>query len=425
MKRTFLNLFTVGLLLITAISSCNDKNTITGIKLDKEELILYIDETVTLTATLQPYSATDKLKWSTGNSAVAVVESEDKNKVVASSKGTITAKSLGTTTITVATKDGKYMAICEVTVGIAVAGVKLDKEKITLEIGETENLIATVFPDDATIKEIIWESSNTHVAMVDNGMVIAKTGGRAIITATTNAGNFKATCEVIVPFDEPEMVPVAGGTFMMGCSEGDDECYADELPAHKVTLSSFKIAKYQVTQKLWREIMGSNPSYYIGDDLPVHHVSWDDVQVFISRLNESTGKRYRLPTEAEWEYAARGGNQSMGYLYSGSNNLDEVAWYENNSNNIPHPVGTKKPNELGIYDMSGNVREWCQDGERVYTDEPQTNPRGPTNSTARMLRGGEAIFPISRCRVSARSGWNHELPDFSPYFFIGFRLALP
>jgi formylglycine-generating enzyme required for sulfatase activity len=134
-------------------------------------------------------------------------------------------------------------------------------------------------------------------------------------------------------------------------------------------IKNFKIGKYEITQAQWQAVMGNNPSEFVGDDLPVGNVSWDDVQEFLSKLNATTGKNYRLPTYSEWKYAASGGNKSKGYKYSGSNNSDEVAWYNDNSDGKPHPVGTKAPNELGIYDMSGNVYEWCQDGDdqdRVY-----------------------------------------------------------
>lgn len=220
---------------------------------------------------------------------------------------------------------------------------------------------------------------------------------------------------------EPEeiegMVFVRGGTFTMGCT--DDECYDWELPAHQVTVSDFYIGKYEVTQKEWREIMGTNPSYFTGDDLPVEQVSWNDIQEFITKLNEQTGKNYRLPTEAEWEYAARGGNQSQGYKYSGSNDINLVAWYNENSNSTTHAVGTKQANELGIYDMSGNVWEWCSDWYGVYTADSQVDPTGPETGSYRVLRGGGWFNNAGYVRVSYR---NYIVPD-TRSIHLGFRLA--
>ena len=159
------------------------------------------------------------------------------------------------------------------------------------------------------------------------------------------------------------MVRVAGGSFTMGCLRGRDrDCYDDEEPAHRVEVGSFDIGKHEVTQALWAAVMGENPSRFKGcSECPVEQVSWDDVQAFLQNLNARTGKRYRLPTESEWEYAARGGRQSRGYLYAGGNDVGTVAWYRGNSGDRIHPVGRKGANELGLHDMSGNVREWVQD----------------------------------------------------------------
>ena len=166
--------------------------------------------------------------------------------------------------------------------------------------------------------------------------------------------------------------------------------------------------------------MGNNPSHFKGDDLPVENVSWDDAQEFITKLNSLTGKAYRLPTEAEWEFAARGGVQSKGYLYAGSNDLKTVGWYWKNSGGQTHPIGTKKPNELGLYDMSGNVWEWCNDWYGDYPTEPQVNPTGLDSGTYRVHRGGSWYSTAQYCRSAYRNYW---LPDHRD-FFNGFRLAL-
>ena len=218
------------------------------------------------------------------------------------------------------------------------------------------------------------------------------------------------------------MVYVEGGTFTMGASADDSEADVWEKPAHRVTVSSFYIGKYEVTQAQWKAVMGTNPSLFKGDNLPVEQVSWNDVQEFIRKLNAQTGKTYRLPTEAEWEFAARGGNSSRGYKYSGSNDIGSVAWYKSNSNSQTHPVGTKAPNELGIYDMTGNVWEWCSDwySSSYYSNSPSTNPKGPTSGSRRVLRGGSWFSSAGDCRVSSRVTCNLD----SGRGDIGFRLVL-
>ena len=218
------------------------------------------------------------------------------------------------------------------------------------------------------------------------------------------------------------MVTVEGGTFTMGATaEQSSDAYDDEMPAHQVTLSSYCIGETEVTQALWQAVMGSNPSYFTGDlNRPVECVSWNNCQIFISKLNELTGKTFRLPTEAEWEYAARGGNCSQDYKYAGSNDVGEVAWYSGNSSSKTHPVATKAPNELGLYDMSGNVWEWVQEWYGSYSSESQTNPMGPASGSVRVDRGGGWGSNASRSRVSHRSNYN---PAYSTSD-LGLRLAL-
>lgn len=216
------------------------------------------------------------------------------------------------------------------------------------------------------------------------------------------------------------MIAVEGGTFTMGATPEQDR-YAgdDEYPVHQVMLSDYYIGEVEVTQALWKVVMGKNPSEFKGNHLPVESVSWIDCQEFIKRLNSLTGKNFRLPTEAEWEYAARGGSKSRGYKYSGSNMIMDVAWYDRNSGYKTHTVKTKQANELGIYDMSGNVWEWCQEEFYYYSGEAQTNPTGPNNGSHPVIRGGRWYGNARNCRSSAR-GYN---PD-GRYDYLGFRIAL-
>lgn len=215
-----------------------------------------------------------------------------------------------------------------------------------------------------------------------------------------------------------KMVFVEGSSFYMGSNDYESE--GDERPIHKVTLSDYYIGATEVTQELWKAVMGSNPSGFKGSKRPVENVSWYDCQEFIKRLNKLTGKNFRLPTEAEWEFAARGGIRSRGYKYSGSNSISEVAWCLNNSSSTTHPVATKKANELGIYDMSGNAREWCGDWDGEYSSSSQTNPMGPSYGYNRALRGGSWGSNPIYCRVANR---DNNSPNLR-YNYYGFRLAL-
>ena len=217
------------------------------------------------------------------------------------------------------------------------------------------------------------------------------------------------------------MVYVSGGTFTMGgTSEQSNDAESDEKPTHSVTLSSYYICKYEVTQALWRAVMGNNPSYFKGDNLPVECVSWNDCQTFINRLNSYTGRNFRLPTEAEWEFAARGGNYSRHYKYSGSNYIGDVAWYDDNSGNRTHPVGTKQANELGLYDMSGNVWEWCSDWYGSYSSYSQSDPTGPNSGSNRVRRGGSWYGNAGICRSSYR----YFITPGASYDILGLRLVL-
>ena len=200
-----------------------------------------------------------------------------------------------------------------------------------------------------------------------------------------------------------KMVYVEGGTFTMGAtSEQSGEADSDESPTHSVTLDSYYIGECEVTQAQWQKIMGNNPSSFKGDSRPVEQVSWEDAQNFCRELSAITGKTYLLPTEAQWEYAARGGKHSKGYKYSGSYAIDAVAWYDGNSGNATHPVKQKRANELGLYDMSGNVWEWCSDWYGSYSSSSQNNPTGASSGQYRVLRGGSWNNNARNCRSSNR-----------------------
>jgi formylglycine-generating enzyme required for sulfatase activity len=227
----------------------------------------------------------------------------------------------------------------------------------------------------------------------------------------------------LYPIAKPdiEMVFVKGGKFKMGCPDESSECTADERPRHEVKINNFLIGKYPVTQKQWGSVMGVSPAHFDGDDLPVESVSWNEVQEFIRRLNVMTGKKFRLPTEAEWEYAAQGGAESKGAKFAGHQFLDDIAWYEYNSNGTVQPVGKKKPNEIGLHDVAGNVWEWVGDryDRTYYKEAPLSNPQGPKYGGERVYRGGAFSSDEKHCRMSLR---NFNKPEYRA-ITLGFRLA--
>jgi formylglycine-generating enzyme required for sulfatase activity len=219
------------------------------------------------------------------------------------------------------------------------------------------------------------------------------------------------------PFAQ-KMIFVKGGSFNMGSNIDRDE----EKPIHHVSISDFYICKIEVTQQDWKMIMGKNPSYYSDcERCPVENINLDDINAFILRLNQIAEKKYRLPTEAEWEYAALGGIYSKGYLYAGSNNISAVCWYRDNSGDRPHEVATKDPNELGIYDMCGNIGEYCQDwySDESYSKSEAINPKGPISGINKVVRGGNWITPPYPSRIKARSATNPKQRNLND----GFRLV--
>lgn len=223
------------------------------------------------------------------------------------------------------------------------------------------------------------------------------------------------------------MKKVEAGIFYMGGTPEQEDPQDDERPMHRVTLTKdYYLGETEVTQELWLAVTGSEPGSYWTDkygrgaNYPAYCVTWDQVQSFLENLNEKTGLTFRIPTEAEWEFAARGGNKSQNYQYSGSNTLDDVAWYCDNSGEKTHPVKTKQPNELGLYDMSGNVHEWCSDWYGSYESSPATDPTGPEKGSKHVCRGGNWNFDAKSSRVAARL---YYMPSYWNYF-LGFRIAL-
>ena len=280
--------------------------------------------------------------------------------------------------------------------------------------------------EEGTVKLKASTPSNLQITLSKEAMVTQQsTVSQPIVaqqpvaqTPVTNSDNITIPVKDGISID---MVRVEAGTFTMGATPEMENPWDDEKPTHQVTLTNdYYIGKYEVTQALWKAVMGKNPSKFKGESLPVECVSWDDCQDFISKLNSITGKKFRLPTEAEWEYAARGGKKSRGCQYSGSNNISDVAWYDDNSGSKTHAVGSKQSNELGIYDMSGNVWEWCQDWYGSYSSSSQVNPIGANSWSFRVIRGGSWIIAARRCRSSCRCNYAPDYRDDN----LGLRLVL-
>ncbi len=312
---------------------------------------------------------------------------------------------------------------------IACDGYESEEGTVKLKASAPSNLQITLSKEAASTNQI---SQTTHPQQsqtqrpVSQTQPVSSTASLSTSSSTSlNAvGSSTSGSVITIPVKggvSIEMVKVEAGSFDMGATSEMQNPYSDEKPVHRVTLTNnYYVGKYEVTQALWQAVMGSNPSIFKGDDLPVEEVSWKDCQKFITKLNAMTGKRFRLPSEAEWEYAARGGKKSRGYLYSGSNAIGDVAWYEGNSSFMTHAVGTKQPNELGIYDMTGNVWEWCQDRYGSYSSSPQTNPTGAVGGSRRVFRGGSWSYSARRCCTSSRSGYS---PGYRRYD-LGLRLVL-
>ena len=310
---------------------------------------------------------------------------------------------------------------------VACDGYESEEGMVKLKASAPSNLQITLSKEVAsmnqTSKTAIPQQTQTQQPIAQPQSVSTTASLSTSSTSLNAVGSSTSGSVITIPIKEGiniEMVKVEAGSFNMGATPEMENPHEDEKPVHRVTLTNnYYIGKYEVTQALWKIVMGSNPSNSKGDNLPVEKVSWNDCQKFISKLNKLTGKSFRLPIEAEWEYAARGGNKSRGYQYSGSNTIGDVAWYDGNSGSKTHAVGTKQPNELGAFDMTGNVWEWCQDWFNRYSSSPQTNPIGAVSGSCRVYRGGSWCYS-GYCRCSCRFDGT---PDFRNGD-LGLRLVL-
>ena len=299
--------------------------------------------------------------------------------------------------------------------------------RITLPVGQHSYIVASdgYESEEGTVKLKASAPSNLQIQLSKEVVAAIPTVNEVAQKAPSSSSSVSFGGNTIsIPVKNGiniEMVKVEAGTFMMGATSEMQYPIDDEKPVHQVTLTNdYYMGKYEVTQALWQAVTGKNPSKFKGDYLPVEMVSWDDCQEFIGKLNSMTGRMFRLPTEAEWEYAARGGKKSRGYQYSGSSNISDVAWYDGNSGSKTRPVGTKQANELGIYDMSGNVYEWCLDWNGSYVSTPLTNPTGAVSGVLRACRGGSWSADTRHCRSSYR---HYGRPGYRGSI-LGLRLVL-
>lgn len=338
---------------------------------------------------------------------------------------------------------GSRTAIIQVSCnGNIRSAIKVNQDGVSLEIPD-ETIVFTSMGEEKQIA--VRCNSLDYKIECSEEWIEAQTGGDGLLVKVNRnynmedrTGNIKliqGSVEKTLSikqnacqwYDSFEMVDVEGGSFFIGAQKDnsssqnyDNDAYQIETPVHKVTMSDFCIGLYEVTQAQWMAAMGSNPSIHQGDKLPVENVSWEQVQEFIALLNQASGLSYRLPTEAEWEFAARGGVKSEGNKYSGYSVLGACGWYYSNSESTTHEVGTKYPNELGIYDMSGNVREWCNDWFEYYSSTSVTNPQGPSYGNMKVNRGGSWTTPAVNCRNSYR---HTDFPTEKAQD-LGFRLVL-
>lgn len=396
-----------------------DPEFASGISLNQTSVNMHFGESSQLVATITPNNAPQDVVWT----------SSDPNVVSVDEDGILFANGLGQATIT-ATTNATTSNGTNLTANCNVNVVK----RYFCDNDVNQDGVVTA-ADVTALYDYLLSGDKTYISssdVNDDGTVTATdvTSVYEEILNGSNGNNNDNSVEFNVNGVTFKMIRVEGGTFTMGATpEQGSDAENDEKPAHEVTLSPFYIGETEVTQQLWQAVMGNNPSQYVGEQHPVERVNRNDCLSFISKLNEMTRMAFRLPTEAEWEYAARGGQISQGYKYSGSNDINEVAWYKDNSGNTTHDVRSKNPNELGIYDMSGNAWEWCNDyyREDYYSSSPSNDPQGPSSGGGGwifehyVIRGGSKSYPTDSCRVS-----NRQTTIANPTAFdsIGLRLVI-
>lgn len=374
------------------------------IELNADSVELEVGQSLELVATITPSSESEQVVvWSSTDETIVVVDN-----------GVVTA--IGPGECDVIAQYFDVMAMCHIKVReVPIESLSLVKDYVVMEVGDHSELTVVLNPDVTGGVTLTWESTDETVVTVINGEVTAVAPG--VCDVIVRCQDKEASCEIAVLKTVSvngvsfSMMPVRGGTFIMGAPLTQTGSNVNEKPQHPVTLSDYMIGVTEVTQELWHAVMGYTPGHFKGHPKrPVENVSWTDCEAFIKALNERTGLTFQFPTEAQWEYAAKGGDRSKGYVFAGSDSIMPVAWYYTNSSAVgedhpdygTHDVATKRPNELQIYDMSGNVNEWCADWYAAYTADAQTNPTGPASGNYKVFRSGCWNDYAKVCRVCFR-----------------------
>lgn len=413
-------LYVIGALAILA--SCTKDDDEVNFTVSQAELLFTAEESE------QEVSVTADADWNVEYNAdwLLVRQQQNKIRVIASANTTATPRETSVK-ITVGGSSQKVINVKQEGTQISVESDAVTArslgEDITVSVQSNVTWSIDCDIDWCTVQKngnnLSLIVSRNYTMEARSGIITLKSGEVSQVITVTQPG-----CEW---FESFEMVDVQGGTFLMGAQKTnasgqnyDAEAYQIESPVHSVTIGNYAIGMFEVTQAQWFAAMGSNPSSIQGDNLPVENVTWEEVQEFITLLNQQSGLNYRLPTEAEWEFAAKGGNQSDGFKYSGYSILGACGWYYTNSEATTHPVGTKNANELGLFDMSGNVREWCNDWFDYYDSSSVENPQGPSYGSMKVNRGGSWTTPDVNCRNTYR----HTDAPYDKAQDLGFRLAL-